>query len=58
MLGTADGTDGGINVAGGDLGGDHVVLVTGFGVLGPASVLAHNLELRSTILRGARARAG
>lgn len=51
VLGAADSTDSGVNVAGGYLGGDHVVLVAGFGVLGPASVLANYLELRSTVFR-------
>ena len=56
MLGFADGSDGGVNVAGGYLGGDHVVLVTGFGVLGPAGVLADNLEFGTAIFRRRRGR--
>lgn len=49
MLGFTDGTDSGVNVTGCDLGRDHVMLVTSFGVIAPTSVIANDFELRSTI---------
>lgn len=55
VLGSADGADGGVDVAGCDLGWDHVALVAGLGVVAPATVAADYLELGTTLLviRGA-----